>query len=149
MLIPKYSFLNCYLKYYLLQIKFFLMQAVDQTTPKENDKKKDASIQSKAITLIKETFKNQNYDKCYILINKYLKEYPCNIEVLMIKMKLEDKLQKYEQALLTCNLILFIKPLNTECHQIKLNILKNLQRYNYLSDCLVQSMKLFPNMSFT
>lgn len=98
---------------------------------------------------LEQLYAAQNYKEGYEYLNEALRENALNVKLLSCKLRFENQLKKYEECLATCNLILFLQPNNIEAHQIKLNILKIQQKFNYLSDCLVIAMTLFPNISFT
>jgi tetratricopeptide (TPR) repeat protein len=91
----------------------------------------------------------QNYKEGYEFLQEALKENSMSIKLLSHKLRFENQLKKFDDCLATCNFLLFLQPNNMEAHQIKLNILKIQQKFNYLSDCLVIAMTLFPNISFT
>ena len=116
---------------------------------KKSGENTKANALNKLIKEIEDTFNKSQYKASYELINTFLRENSPYLKVLIYKYRIEEKLEKFEDALITCNLVLFIQPNNLECHQSKLKILKNLQKFNYLSDCLVATMTLFPNLSFT
>lgn len=110
---------------------------------------KNKNYMDQAIIKVENYYNSQKYKEGYEAILEILKENSLNLKLLHLKMKFEHQLKKYEECLCSCNLLLFLQPNNLEGHQIKLNILKNQQKFNYLSDCLVAAMTLFPNNSFT
>ena len=114
---------------------------------KQEEKNNNTNDQS--IKKIESLYGSQNYKEGYEMLQNYLKENSLNLKLLLHKLRFENQLKKYDDCLITCNLLLFLQPNNIEAHQIKLNILKNQQKFNYLSDCLVIAMTLFPNISFT
>ena len=97
---------------------------------------------------IYEKYEAQDYKKSYELIKHLLKHTTYSLEILIVKLKCEEALNKYDEALKTANFVLWIWPNNLECHQSKLRILQNLSKFNHLTDCLILSKTLFPNISF-
>lgn len=113
------------------------------------NKQEDKVLLDQSLKKLEAFYSSFNYKEGYELLQKLLKEDALNLKLLIHKMRFENQLKKYEECLITCNLLLFLQPNNMEAHQIKLNILKLQQKFNYLSDCLVIAMTLFPNISFT
>ncbi len=112
-------------------------------------KQEEKSSYEQLLKKIDAFYLSQNYKEGYDILQQILKENSLNLKLLLHKLKFENQLKKFDDCLTTCNLLLFLQPNNMEAHQIKLNILKKQQKFNYLSDCLVIAMTLFPNISFT
>jgi len=94
-------------------------------------------------------FGGRDFKKVYELAVKTCKENTTNLDVLKYKMKAEEELGKVEDALHTANLILMIQPYYMDSHQTKIRLLKKLQKYNELSDSLLATKTLFPQLTFT
>lgn len=112
---------------------------------KEEKKKGETNLEKK----IEDSYNIQDFQQGYELLLQSLKENSMNIRILIQKMRYEFQLKKFEECMISCNLLLFLQPNNLEGHQMKLNILKSQKKFNYLSDCLVRAMTLFPDISFT
>lgn len=115
----------------------------------QKNEEKEGLSPEQILKKLEQFYSGQKYKEGYDLLIDALRENSMNMKLLYQKLKFENQLKKYEECLATCNLILFLQPNNIDAHQIKLNILKMQQKFNYLSDCLVVAMTLFPNISFT
>lgn len=113
----------------------------------KNEEKNTKSEQT--VKKLEDSYNVQDFQQGYELLLQSLKENSMNIRLLIQKMRYEFQLKKIEECMISCNLLLFLQPHNLEAHQMKLNILKSQKKFNYLSDCLVSAMTLFPDISFT
>ena len=116
-----------------------------------NSKSEEKSAQNaeQILKKLESFYSSQNYKDGFTFLTDALKNNSLNVKLLLHKMRFENQLKKFDDCLATCNLLLFLQPNNMEAHQIKLNILKIQQKFNYLSDCLVIAITLFPNATFT
>lgn len=98
---------------------------------------------------VEHLMKNKDYQQAESVLSKCTKENSLSVPVLLARLRLEEKQGKSGQALKTSNLILFIQPDNLVVHQTKLKLLRDLQQFNQLSDCLVATLTLQPNIQFS
>ncbi|EAR83427.1 hypothetical protein TTHERM_00939160 (macronuclear) [Tetrahymena thermophila SB210] len=112
-----------------------------------NTQNQNALMLQQIIKKLSDMFGGRDYKKVYELATKIFKENTTNMEILRYKMKSEEELGKIEDALRTANMMLMIQPFNMECHQTKIRLLKKLQKFNELSDSLVATKILFPQLT--
>ncbi|CAD8102507.1 unnamed protein product [Paramecium sonneborni] len=100
------------------------------------------------IAQLKQRFSQPNQlQRGYDELLAYIKNNDISFELMLMKMKFEEKLKKNEQALKTCNFLLFLQPNSQELHIKKLNILKQLQYFKEISDELLIIKQLFPQVN--
>jgi hypothetical protein len=71
-----------------------------------------------------EKFVAKDYKKAYEIIAAYLKDNAYSMEILFLKLKIEENLNKLDDALKTADMILFIMPYHQESHIVKIKILQ-------------------------
>ncbi|CAK84668.1 unnamed protein product (macronuclear) [Paramecium tetraurelia] len=112
--------------------------------------------ESLMVAQLKQRFSQPNQlQRGYDELLAYLKSNDISFELMLMKMKFEEKLKKNEQALKTwyyniiksSNFLLFLQPNSQELHIRKLNILKQLQYFKEISDELLIIKQLFPQVN--